>query len=109
MLQIKKVLTLLHVKRVNCAVLMIGFDVRVHVGPVFAYIHAVRTPEPRTFATLVLKMPVQSTVPFIRLLTLRAFEVATRIYIRHHQVPSFSCPALFYVWVIHLSFKQEER
>lgn len=77
---------------------MVGFDVRVHVGSMFADVHAVRTPKARRFAALVIKMAVQATVPLVRFATLGALEIAARINVRVLVLVSALAPK---PWVPH--------
>lgn len=67
---------LLGVQGVNRPVPVIALDVRVHVGPVLARVHAVRALEPRRLTALVLQVPVKPAVPFVRLLAIGAIEAA---------------------------------
>lgn len=76
---------LLCVQRVHWPIPVIALDVRVHVGPVLAGVHAVGALEPRRLTALVLEMPVKTAVPFVRLLALGAIEVAPRRGVHHRQ------------------------
>lgn len=68
---------LLSVQSVYRPIAVIALDVRVHVRPVLACVHAVRAFETRRLTALVLQMPVEAAIPLVGLLTLRTVEVST--------------------------------
>ena len=68
---------LLSVQSVNRPITMIALDMRVHVRPVFAGVHAVRTLEAWCLTTFVFQMSVESSIPFVRLLTLGTFKATS--------------------------------
>lgn len=63
---------------------MIALDVRVDVRAMLAGVDAVRAPEARRLAALVLEVPVQSAVPLVALATRGALEGATRRGVHRH-------------------------
>lgn len=69
-------LNLLNVEGVDRSVVVIALDVRVDVRAMLAGVDAVRTPEARRLAALVLEMPVEAAVPLVGLATRRALEGA---------------------------------
>lgn len=61
---------------------MIALDVRVHVRPVFAGVHAMGTLETRRLTAFVFQMSVKSSIPFVGLLTLGAIEATSGSSVR---------------------------
>lgn len=66
---------------------MIALDVRVDVRSMLAGVDAVRAPEARRLAALVLEMPVQPAVPLVDLATLGTFVGARRRGVRRRDRP----------------------
>lgn len=77
----------LGVDRVDGPVVVIALDVRVDVRPVLAGVDAMRAPEARRLAALVLEVPVQPAVPLVDLSTLGTFVVARCRGVRHRGRP----------------------